>query len=60
MLKKYSEFEKDGKINSMKWADLTNPKYAKWAGSTLGRVEKDIKAGVDAGQQAGDSDDIPF
>lgn len=59
MLKKYSEFEKDGKINSMKWADLANPKYAKWAGSTLGRVEKDIKAGVEPGQAAAD-DDIPF
>jgi len=59
MLKKYSEFEKDGKINSMKWADLANPKYAKWAGSALGRVEKDIKAGVEPGQPAAD-DDIPF
>ena len=59
MLKKYSEFEKDQKINTMKWSDLANPKYAKWAGSTLGRVEKDIKAGVEPGQSAAD-DDIPF
>lgn len=59
MLKKYSEFEKDGNINSMKWADLANPKYARWAGSTLGRVEKDIKAGVEP-RQAADDDDIPF
>lgn len=60
MLGQYSAFEKDGKLNRMKWSDLDNPKYARWAGSTLGRVEKDIKAGVEAVQPAIKDDDIPF
>ncbi len=42
-LRQHSEFEKDGKSHHMKLADLANPKYAKWCGSTLGKVEKAIR-----------------
>lgn len=56
-LRQYSEFEKDGKTHALKMADLANPKYAKWCGSTLGRVEKAIK---DQSASSPADDDIPF
>lgn len=59
-LKQYSEFEKDGKVNFMKWADLDNPKYSRWAGSTLGRVEAAIKKEAAGIHDGSTDDDIPF